>query len=280
MQSTEVVKPTAIKTPIAVNGNKNIPPQNATGTDTSSINLGFLPITSEPLDDGGQAPERIDFNGMFYLSTDQRVFLQNGGFITYDADVATSIGGYPQGAVLGYLDNSDNFCYVESLIDNNQYNFVTTPSYINGTYWKYVAGKPKTISILEQIFPIGAIFIGTTATCPLSIFFGTWELVAADRCLQGSSSNHEANTTIPAAIPNIKGSITRGTSSSTAGFLLSASGAFSLASKASLTMNTATNNNYYRTANFDASSANSMYSDSASTLQVSAYVVNVWRRTA
>lgn len=137
MQSSELIAPLAIQTPIAINGDKNIPPQTATGTDTSSINLGFLPITSEPLDDGGQAPERIDFNGMFYLSTDQRVFLQNGGFITYNANVSTAIGGYPKGAVLAYLDNSGNFNFVESEIENNQYNFITNPAYINGTYWSY-----------------------------------------------------------------------------------------------------------------------------------------------
>lgn len=138
MQSSELITPLAIQTPFAINGDKNIPAQNATGTDTSSINLGFLPITSEPLDEGGIAPERTDFNGMFYLATDQRVFLQNGGLITYNTDVATSIGGYPQGAILTYIDNNGTFSYVESLVDNNQYNFVTTPSYINGVYWRRV----------------------------------------------------------------------------------------------------------------------------------------------
>lgn len=141
MQSSEVITPLAIQTPIAVNGDKNIPSQSASGTDTSSINLGFLPITSEPLDDGGVAPERIDFNGMFYLSTDQRVFLQNGGVITYDSTVATKIGGYPAGAILGYTDSLGNYGFVTSLVENNQYNFVTTPSYIDGEKWEWVSLK-------------------------------------------------------------------------------------------------------------------------------------------
>lgn len=141
MQSSEVITPLAIQTPIAVNGDKNIPSQSASGTDTSSINLGFLPITSEPLDDGGVAPERIDFNGMFYLSTDQRVFLQNGGVITYDSTVANKIGGYPKGAILGYVDANDNYSFVISLVENNQYNFVTTPSYIDGEKWGWVSLK-------------------------------------------------------------------------------------------------------------------------------------------
>ena len=136
MQSSSIVSPTAIQTPFALNGDKNIPNQTATGTDTSSINLGFLPITQIALDNGGQAPERVDFNGMFYLSTDQRVFLQNGGLITFDSSVSTAIGGYPKGAILGYLTNN-GLGFVESCIEDNTQNFITDPTLINGTVWKY-----------------------------------------------------------------------------------------------------------------------------------------------
>lgn len=137
MKSTELIKPTAIQTPIAVSGDKVIPNQTATTIDTSSIEAGFLPITSTPLDSGGEAPERTDFNGMFYLATDQRVFLQNGGIITYDANVVSKIGGYPKDAILGYL-TSNGFGFVRSLIEDNAYNFVETPSYINNQYWEYI----------------------------------------------------------------------------------------------------------------------------------------------
>lgn len=150
MQSTDLITPLAIGTPIATTGDKNIPPENASGADTSSITAGFLPITSEPLDDGGIAPERTDFNGMFYLATDQRVFLQNGGVITYEDTVATKIGGYPQNAILGYIDNSGNLGFVKSLVNNNQYNFVTNPSYIDGVNWEYV--NLSNFSLLNPTF--------------------------------------------------------------------------------------------------------------------------------
>lgn len=150
MQSTDLITPLAIGTPIATTGDKNIPPENASGADTSSITAGFLPITSEPLDDGGVAPERTDFNGMFYLATDQRVFLQNGGVITYEDTVATKIGGYPQNAILGYIDNSGNLGFVKSLVNNNQYNFVTNPSYIDGVNWEYV--NLSNFSLLDPTF--------------------------------------------------------------------------------------------------------------------------------
>lgn len=137
MLKSEVIQPAAMQTPFAINGNKNIPSQTASGTDTSSIDLGFLPITQEALDDGGQAPERTDFNGIFYLSTDLRVFLQNGGFITFDPLVSTAIGGYPQDAVLGYINQSGQLGFVRSLKDNNNLNFIQNPNYIDGVNWEF-----------------------------------------------------------------------------------------------------------------------------------------------
>ena len=136
-----------------------------------------------------------------------------------------------------------------------------------------VASWTTFSTLLQTIYPVGAIFIGTTSTCPLAALFGTWEKVAADRCLQGSSENHAANTTIAAKIPNITGKYgqpnyqTNPTKSGACGGSSSQSG-------------TGTTQGGYRayTVNFDASLSNSTYS--GSTLQPSAYVVNVWKRTA
>lgn len=136
MQSSNIVIPTAIETPFALNGDKNIPAQNASGTDTSSIDEGFLPITQVDLNAGGSAPERKDFNGMFYLATDQKVYLQNGGLITFNQDVSDAIGGYPKGAILSCLSNG-TLSFVESLKENNAENFITDPTKINNTDWKY-----------------------------------------------------------------------------------------------------------------------------------------------
>ena len=138
MKKTDIVSPTAIQAPFAINGDRNIPNYNASGTETSSIDLGFLPVTSQPLNDGGIAPERTDFNGMFYLSTDQRVYLQDGGLITYDDNVVSEIGGYPQDAILSYIDGDGNLGFVKSLIDDNANDFILNPALIDGTHWDYV----------------------------------------------------------------------------------------------------------------------------------------------
>lgn len=198
MQSSQLITPLAIQTPICINGDKNIPSQSATGTDTSSINLGFLPITSQPLptpehpEYTGKAPERIDFNGMFYLSTDQRVYLQNGGFITYDADVATAIGGYPKGAILGYMDAQDNFYQVQSLVEDNQYNFVTTPSYINNTYWAFVG-------VLKDLSNISSAITSIPPTA-LTNFDGQW--VFSTQLLSSATAIGKYSISLSSYLPN------------------------------------------------------------------------------
>lgn len=274
MQSSEIIQPLAIGTAIANSGNKNIPPQTATGTDTSSISAGFLPVTSEPLDDGGIAPERIDFNGMFYLATDQRVFLQNGGVITYDDNVATAIGGYPQGAILGYI-TSTSYGFVKSLVDNNQYNFVTTPSYIDGVNWSYIP-LTNTIETIKAIYPVGSIYIGMTSTCPLASLFGTWQLITGGLTLQQADSTHTVGTEIPAGLPNSTGYVTAAVNTTSGDnsplyqsnksgdlFDRSAGGGWGHAGRL----------------NIDMSRSNSIYGNST-TVQPPALAVNIWQRTA
>jgi len=136
------------------------------------------------------------------------------------------------------------------------------------------------MDVLKAMYPVGAIFIGTTSTCPMAQFFGTWELVAADRSLQGSSTNHAANTTIAAGLPNITGythwigAVFNNNNQSYA------NGCF---------QPTEANNGAYAGGGgyanaacrlyFAASRSSSIYGNST-TVQPPAYVVNVWRRTA
>ena len=165
MKKTNVVQPVAMASAFAEGvysststSNFEIPAATSTSADdTCVLDDGFLPITSTDLDDGGIAPERKNFNGMFYLSTDQRFYLQNGGFITYNAAVATAIGGYPQDAILGYIDGDGAYKLVRSLIDDNTYNFITTPSYIDGTHWEEVpmGGSSRNIGeIVSSTIPL------------------------------------------------------------------------------------------------------------------------------
>lgn len=138
MKSTEIIQPTPISAPIAHAGLKFNIPENATGSELASIAEGFPAITMKALDDDGLPPRGQDCNGMFYLSTDQKVYLQNGGIITFNQSVSDLIGGYPQGAYLDYITSEGIYTKVKSLIEDNTYNFVTTPEYIDGEKWEQV----------------------------------------------------------------------------------------------------------------------------------------------
>ena len=129
-------QPSAISYPFAENGDKNtIPVTNDGTTGAASQSLGFPSITSTAISSGGVPPSRKDFNGIFNLVTGQYFYLQNGGKFTFDQDVSDAIGGYPEGAILSYTDQDNHVYQVVSLVGNNTYNFVTTPSYIDDVHW-------------------------------------------------------------------------------------------------------------------------------------------------
>lgn len=135
--ASSLQRPQAIKEPFANSGDKNTIPVADTGTQRASLDEGFPQITEIPVSEGGIPPERKDMNALGYLTTSQYFYLQCGGRFTFDPDVSTAIGGYPAGAVLEYTDTNAGLSYaVISVINNNTYNFVATPSYIDGSKWK------------------------------------------------------------------------------------------------------------------------------------------------
>lgn len=115
---------------------KNTIPNTATGTYNASMEEGFPAITMQPLELGGTPPDGKDFNGILNLVSQFYFQFQNGYQATFNADVSTAIGGYPQGAVLWYYPaGATKMVPVMSLVPNNTYNFVTNPEYIDGVHW-------------------------------------------------------------------------------------------------------------------------------------------------
>jgi len=147
----------------------------------------------------------------------------------------------------------------------------THPTSITANNYE-IATTKHIMDILKAIYPVGAIYIGTQNSCPMSAFFGTWSLVSSGRALwTGNGSN--GNTTIAAGLPNITGQFV--VDDQIAG---TPSGAF---------YNTGTAYNYDASSSggngrylaFSATNSSSVYGNST-TVQPPAYVVNVWRRTA
>ncbi|MBQ7632873.1 MAG: hypothetical protein IJS88_02005 [Alphaproteobacteria bacterium] len=135
-------------------------------------------------------------------------------------------------------------------------------------------------TVLSQIYPVGSLYITTNnaATCPLAslISGSSWSLVAADKALW--TSNRNANTTINAGLPNIKGEMTAQCMMNYFGKY--ESGALYQGNSASgIQTAGGTDGDCPYTVALDASKSNSIYGAST-TVQPPAYRVNVWRRTA
>lgn len=140
--------------------------------------------------------------------------------------------------------------------------------------------KTEVDNIFATLYPVGSIYIGTQATCPLSSIIpgSTWTLVSNSRVLQGSDSNHSAGTTIAAGLPNITGSF-EGRSHRYGAGLWNATGSFSITSGSEQSLEDNYGSGATQIVNLNASSSSSIYGNST-TVQPPAYVVNIWQRTA
>ena len=155
--------PQILYQPFAATGDKNTILNSPSTDDPQRANLqtGFPPITQIPIDNGGIPPERMDFNGLGYLLSSFYFFTQCGGVYTFNRNVSNAIGGYPLGAVLYYTDSNGTTYKVRSLLENNTFDFVTTPSYIDDEHWAYVSSTPITqdtsASSTSNVFSTAAV---------------------------------------------------------------------------------------------------------------------------
>ncbi|MBP5352546.1 MAG: hypothetical protein J6Y91_02120 [Alphaproteobacteria bacterium] len=143
-------------------------------------------------------------------------------------------------------------------------------------------------TMLETLYPVGSLYIGTQSTCPLATLISgsTWELVATDKALWGGDGSN-ANTTIAAGLPNVTDEFVNHWRDWSNEYAITPSGG-AFYDKGNNTIKTSypnidgINTGSYTGDNvvgFDLSRANSIYGNS-NTVQPPAYIVNVWRRTA
>lgn len=60
------------------------------------------------------------------------------------------------------------------------------------------------IDLLDTLYPVGSIYIGTMATCPLeALGVGTWTLKSSGQVLQGSDANNTAGSSVSASLPQL-----------------------------------------------------------------------------
>lgn len=118
--------PPVIPEPWAQNANPaniNTIPATTSTPGLASYDLGFPPVTMQAVIAGGIPPEGQDFNGILFAVTSHLYWTQSGQLFPYESAVATAIGGYAQGTLLGSTDGVTQWL---SLVNNNMDNPDTT----------------------------------------------------------------------------------------------------------------------------------------------------------
>ena len=85
-------EPTKIPRPFADSGDKNSIPESSGSLGFASWQEGFPAITGTPFAQGGVAPKRADFNGIFNALSAATVWNQQGGVYAYDAMTDYEVG--------------------------------------------------------------------------------------------------------------------------------------------------------------------------------------------
>lgn len=84
----------------------NTIPVSTADPQRASLNLGFPPDTMKPVVAGGKPPRGQDMNGILFMLSSHTVYQQTGQPYAYDLTLATALGGYAIGTVLGMSDGS------------------------------------------------------------------------------------------------------------------------------------------------------------------------------
>ena len=143
--------------------------------------------------------------------------------------------------------------------------------------------KEMNRKFVDLAYPVGIVVAIANDKKPAFMEYGTWEKVAEDRVLQGSSDGHVPGTKIEPGLPNITGSLTEtaGTKS-TGGFYNvrnERNGALGFGENDLGSGPSWSDHSDAFPLIFDASMSNDIYGAS-DTVQPPAYVVAYWQRTA
>ena len=101
-------QPNKIPLAFAASGDKNTIPESTETTGLASWRDGFPAITSVPFAEGGIAPKRADFNGIFNALSQAVMWMQQGGVYAYDVNTDYEAGNVILDAGGLYVANAAN----------------------------------------------------------------------------------------------------------------------------------------------------------------------------
>ena len=234
----------------------NVSPVNGNVTlSIPTVNDATLTITQ-----GGTTKGTFTANASSNVTID----LDSGGTVDVDNSTIT-LNSSDQIQTVAVKDNRSGNAIKTWTGTRQQYDSITTKD--SNTLYNITDDTDVTLTLLNTLYPVGAIYIGTMNACPLQVLgVGTWQLVASDRVLQGAGTRGSVGTTINESLPQHTHDYERYPHGTTW---------FSRYSNASNAHPSEAGWNYETAQSSGASS--SVYQDNAP-VQQDAYLVNIWER--
>ena len=174
--------PTKLSTPFASGAGtgfiRTIPAASQIGITPGAASLvdGFPPVCFQPPASGGVPPSGADFNGVLNALSAWTVWKGAGGSVQYDAALATAIGGYPKGAMLGSA-NSAGLFWINTVESN------TTSPDAGGAGW-----VPLAATVTNYVIAAGTAnaLTATAPSVPTTVVAGTRIALAASATSTGA----------------------------------------------------------------------------------------------
>ena len=164
-----------------------IPETTDTESGLASMTALFPQLTALPLDAGGQAPQREDFNGLYKLIGQWVRFYMYGGVPSW-----TSSAAYPAGSLCSYNNSTWTALRASTNIKPAE-----------GAYWHaltyYYSPASLQADLLNKVYPVGSIYMSVVNISPASFLGGTWQAIEQGRMLMAAGSSWQAGTTGGAA---------------------------------------------------------------------------------
>ena len=148
------------------------------------------------------------------------------------------------------------------------------------TLYNITDDSDVNLQLLELLFPVGAVYFGTMATCPLqTLGVGTWQALPSDKVIQIAGARGSVGDTLNESLPNITGTLGLGIDNGDNKLnYVSSTGALTTTSYSGKAGTTGdATQTVCDGVNLDASLASSTYQDDAP-VQPDAYLLNGWRR--
>lgn len=149
-------QPNKIPRAFAASGDKNSIPDSTGSIGFASWQEGFPAITSEPFSNGGVAPKRADFNGIFNALSAATVWNQQGGVYAYDNTTDYEVGNLVE-------DSGDIY---QCMVANGPNSSIQSPS--DQTVWSKLMNVTDVNSVLSSYLPLaGGTMTGSIVSTTL-----------------------------------------------------------------------------------------------------------------